>query len=81
MKSYFEEKYNLVVPKINFPLMNRELELWALTGFSEGVQVKEKKNFYKFKFLANFPKFDQPILRLAEQHWRSTDHNLGIVGT
>ena len=39
VKSYFEDKYNLVVPKINFPLMNRELELWALTGFSEGVQV------------------------------------------
>jgi hypothetical protein len=39
VKTYFEEKYNLTAPRLQLSLMNRELELWALTGYTEGVPV------------------------------------------
>jgi hypothetical protein len=40
VKVYFERKYNLNVQKVNFPLMNRLFELWGLTGWTDGVHVK-----------------------------------------
>ena len=36
VKKYFEQKYNLTVQKVDFPLMNRLYELWGLTGWTAG---------------------------------------------
>lgn len=38
VKNYFEQVHNATVQKVAFPLMNRIFELWALTGYSEGLK-------------------------------------------
>jgi len=45
VKKYFEQKYNLTVQKVDFPLMNRLYELWGLTGWTAGQYVRAEWHF------------------------------------